>query len=127
MEYLWVNGFRNGSNLLYVSSQKMLYVLKVERNGSKQYICYQTILSASKKNADNNNQPCCTARVRILPDGTCEKMSLPHTTHDNHEQVMADMNKINKMKTQCQSLKDDHADDARRIPTRHIYQRVISK
>lgn len=126
MEYRWVKGFRKGSNLVYMTNQKMLYVSKIERNGAREYICHQTVLSAPKKKGGQGNHPSCTARIRILPDGTCEEMS-QHECHGNHETILQDMDKFNNMKRKSQTLKEDHEEDAHRIPARHIYQREIAK
>lgn len=126
MEYRWVKGFREGSCLVYVTSQKMLYVSKIERNGAKEYICYQTILSSAKKKGNSDIHPNCTARVRIQPGGACEVLS-GHTCHGNHESILQNMDKINNMKRKSQQLKEDHEEDAHRIPSRHIYQREIAK
>lgn len=128
MQYLLIRGIREGSLLAYVPSQKMLYTYKVQRNGIKEYICYQTILAVPKKrNEAGKHHPYCTARVRIFPDGICENMNVPHTHHDNHEAIVHDLNLRNNMKQKCRTLRDDHEEDARKIPTRHIYQREVSK
>lgn len=49
MDYRFISGYRAGSTLLHVISENRVYVQKVERNGIKEYICYQTILASPKK------------------------------------------------------------------------------
>lgn len=122
-----IEGIREGSHLLHVPSENMLYVFKVERNGTKEYICYQTILSVPKKRNKDENHVNCTARVRLLSNNTCQRMQVSHTNHNNHNAIIDDIEKRNNMKKKCQRLRDDHAEDAHKISTRHIFQREISK
>lgn len=128
MEYRWIRGFREGSRkLLYIPSQKLLYIFKTKRRGRAIYICYQSILSASKKQNQKKNEDhtSCTSRVRLLPDGTCEKMNMNHTCHQNHEKIVRDMEKTNNMKRKCQTLKKDYPEVAHKISTRNIFQREM--
>ena len=79
MDYQLIEGIRGGQ-LLHVLSENMLYVPKIERNGMKEYVCYQTILcSPKKKNSHNVDHTQCTARVRIRRDGTLERMNVHFT------------------------------------------------
>lgn len=125
MEYQLVNGFREGSTLLYVPEEKKLYVLKVQRDpndeNSKEYICYQTILSAPKKNNQNNNELECTTRVKLQSNGLCVR-NMPHTCHNNHEDILHDMEKSNDMKTKAKILNRNFPLQAHRISTREIFQ-----
>lgn len=128
-----VKGFRDGSNLLYIPSEKCLYRLKCNRNyGEKDYICYQTILASprmgkKKERKEDRNQ--CNARVRLLPgDKKCNRMKNSfHSSHKNHEQIMRDMKKINNMKEKCETIKTDFTEEASTISTRNIYQREIKR
>lgn len=129
MQYKWIKGIREGSLLLYRIAQKLLYTFKVQRNGIREYICYQTILSKpNKRNGDDsvcrNN---CTARVRMLPNDKCEPMGVQHSKHNDHTNIVDDMTMRNNMKTKCQLLKKEFGEDAHRMPTRHIFQREIAK
>lgn len=128
MEYRIIQGVREGSHLLHIPSEDMLYVLKNKRKGTKEYICYQTILTAPKKKGINaNDAQKCTARVRILSNGICERMSTGHTCHENHDRVRRDIEKTTNMKKAGQYLRDNYPEAAHRIPSRHIFQREITK
>lgn len=126
-----IKGFRDGSNLLYVPTEKNLYRLKCKRNnGESDYICYQDILSktANKKPAKNEDRSSCNARVRLLADGKqCKRMNASHSSHHDHEHIMRDMEKVNNMKEKCEMLRDNYPEDASKISARNIYQREIKK
>lgn len=124
-----IKGFREGSSLIYVPSEKLLYILKSKRRGKEVYICYQSILFVPKKRKQrrNKDQSSCSARIRLLQDGTCEKMNAEHTCHTDHEQIVRDMNKTNNMKAKCQTLKNNHPEDAHKISARNIFQREMKK
>lgn len=129
MEYRMVKGFRKGSDLLYLLAEKCLYRFKRRRNGGKDYICYQTILSkpTKKKPARNEDRCNCNATVRLYLDGTCKFVNEPHSAHENHERIMRDMEKANNMKEKCQSLKNQFSEDSHKIPVRNIFQREVSR
>lgn len=125
-----IQGVREGSRLLHIIAEDMLYVLKNKRNGNEEYICYENILVAPKKKNKTkaNNSEKCTARVRILSDGTCERMGVVgHSCHPNHASVRRDLQKSTNMKKNCQYLRDHFPEDAYRISNRHIFQREIAK
>lgn len=128
MEYRFIEGIRGGQ-LLHVLSENMLYVFKIERNGMKEYVCYQTILRTpkKKKKAHNVDHSSCSARVRIRRDGTLERMNVQHTQHQDHDIIARDMNKRENMKKQARRLLEDHPEDAHKIPLRHIFQHQIAK
>lgn len=128
MECEFIKGFREGSNLLYVPSEKYLYRFKSKRNGIQEFICYQTIIDRTKKinPASNEDQLDCTARVRLLSNVLCERR-FEHVCHQNHEQIVREMNKTNNMKDVCQFIKQNLTEDAHRNPTKHIFQREIAK
>lgn len=116
-----------GSDLLYVPSEQMLYVLSIERNGNKEFVCYQTVLCDPKKK-NQSSQLKCRSRVRLLPNGTCERMNVhvPHTDHENHKMLADDKKKVHRMKTMLNNLKENHPEDAHKIPNRHVFQREIA-
>lgn len=127
MDYQFIEGIR-GSQLLHVLSEDMLYVFKMERNGMREYVCYQTILCMpKKKETPNVDHAKCSARVRIRRDGTLERMNVQHTQHQDHDMLVRDMNKRETMKNQARRLREDHPEDAHKIPLRHIFQRQIAK
>lgn len=117
---------KRGGDLLYVPSEKMLYVFKVERNGSKEFVCYQTIMTDTKKKDHEEHIPC-TSRIRLLSTDICERSSLPHTNHPNHQIIADDKKKVAIMKQNCQHLRENHPEAAHKIPNRHIFQREIAK
>lgn len=129
MEYRLVKGFREGSELLYIPSEKMLYRFKRRRNKAKIFVCYQSILSkpTKKKPARNENRCDCNASIRVNPDGTCTAVHANHTAHNHHESILRDMEKSNSMKEKCRMLKNDFSEDAHKISARNIFQREIMK
>lgn len=62
MSYIFVQGNRKGSTLLYDTDQKHLYVKKVARGNNVVFICYQTILSADPTASEDQKMKC-TSRV----------------------------------------------------------------
>lgn len=127
MEYTFINGVRDGSKLLHVMPEDMLYSFKARRRGAKIYICYQTILAAEKKNGEHHGQMKCTSRVKIHRDGKIDKMAIPHTNHKNHEFERRELAKRNNMIKACRILQQEFPEDAHRVKLRHIYQREIAK
>lgn len=126
MEYRFIKGYREGSSILHVLSENRLYVQKIERNGIREFICYQTILSSSKKKVEGDQQKC-TARVRIHHDGKLEAMHVPHTRHSDHSAIVVKLEQFNDMKEKSATLRNDYPEDAHKVSTRNIYQRAISK
>lgn len=124
-----VKGFRDGSDLLYLLVEKCLYRSKRKRNGGRDYICYQTILSkpTTKKPARIEDRQNCNATVRLYSDGTCRRINETHSAHKNHERIMRDMEKANNMKEKCHSLKKQFSEDSHKISARNIYQREVSR
>lgn len=49
MDYSFIDGSHEGNQLLYIKTEKRLYVEKCKRNNKKIFICYQTILQKRKK------------------------------------------------------------------------------
>lgn len=119
-----------GGKLLYVPSEKMLYAKKCTRGNDETEIfeCYQATLT-DKGKKDNSDHVPCTSRVRLRPDGTCERVNshIPHTEHDDHQLIAADKKKMINMKNICRNLKENHPENSSRIPNKHIFQREISK
>jgi len=100
MEYRIIPGIREGSSWVHVILENRVYVLKTVRNGIKEYICYQSILSAPKRNKIVT-EPNCTARVKLHPDGRLEKGHALHTRHNNHDAVIRNAEARNQMKEDC--------------------------
>lgn len=126
MECHIIQGIREGSQLLHVLPEDMLYVKKCVRNGETEWICYQTRLSAPKKNKDRHEKNC-TARIKQCLDGTFKRMNVSHTKHNDHGYIRNDMRKRNNMKAACKTLKYQHQEEAHKISVKHIFHREISK
>lgn len=114
--------------MLYVPSEKMLYVLESDRNNIQVYVCYQTVLTHKKKK-DHANHCKCTSSVRLLSNDKCERMNayIPHKAHPDHEILAADKRRMQNMKQNCDYLRKNFPEDAHKMPNRRIFQREISK
>lgn len=121
MDYIFVEGTREGCLLVYVPQEKNLYVYKIERNGIREFICYQTVLTKLRKNGEQTSQINCTARVKLINDKVCV-LNMPHNCHPNHEIIKQDLNKRNNMKEKCKILKGNFPIVGHRISTRDIFQ-----
>lgn len=113
---------------MYVPAEKMLYTFSVKRNGLREFMCYQTVLSDPRKK-NGPNAPKCTSSVRLMPDGKCQRMNehIPHTEHADHQMIADDKKTMNSMTNQCRNLRLNHPEDAHKIPARHIFQHEIAK
>lgn len=124
MEYQIVKS-KFGKDSIYVPCEKMLYVSKGRKD---EYVCYQTILRNSKKK-DYAKHLECTSRIRLLPNGLCERanINIPHSSHSDHEIIVSDKKIMENVTKKCIALKSDHQEDAFKIPNRHIFQREIAR
>lgn len=131
-EYMFIKGHR-GAELLYVPSEKCLYVKKNERNGKQYYICYQTILSKERKIkkgiADNIDCSKCTARVFLNKRKQCWRNKIAHTLHKDHQVIVEDLRSLDAMKRDCKMLKRNLAipSASRKVNAREIYDKHMSK
>lgn len=121
MEYQMIKGTRRGSVLVYTPKEKHLYVFKIERNGIKEYICYQTILCKPKKRGTPIEHVKCTARVSLISERICER-NFEHSNHPNHESIVDDLEKRNRMNENASILKSRFPLSSQRISTREIFQ-----
>lgn len=114
-----------GKKSIYVPSEKMLYVSKGREN---EFICYQTVLCDRKKK-DHDEHISCTARIRLLSNGTCERQNIhvQHTCHPHHECLVSDKTLMASISRKAESLRNDFGIDAARIPNRHIFQREVAR
>lgn len=114
-----------GKESIYVPSEKMLYVSKGRES---EFICYQSVLSDRKKKG-NEMHLTCTARIRCLANGTCERQNVyvQHTSHPNHEKIVSDKQIMVNTIRKTEQLRDDYGDDAGRVPNRHIFQREVAR
>lgn len=114
-----------GKDMLYVPSEKMMYVSK---GREKEFICYQTILS-DRKRKDHEKHLACTARIRCLLNGLCERQNVlvQHTSHPSHESIATDKQIMNSIIQKAENLRIDYSHDAHRVPNRHIFQREVAR
>lgn len=92
VKHEFITGIRRDGQLLYVPSEKHLYVKWADRNGGVDYICYQTILVKNKQQNSGKNIPICTSRMKVTSDGKCRRKKIFHTKHENHEAIYKDLN-----------------------------------
>lgn len=124
MEYQVVKT-KFGKDSIYVPSEKMLYVSKGRDN---EFICYQTVLSDKKKKG-HENHIACSARIRCLPNGTCERqnMYVNHSMHPDHADIVSDKKIMTNVIKKAKNLRADFPHDAHRIPNRHIFQSEVAR
>lgn len=121
MDYVVIKGFHSGM-LLYVPSEKHLYVRKSSRNGTVYLTCYDTIISKN----DINNEVFCSARCH-LQQNTCVRTEAPHTNHENHEMIYKDLVSLNAMKDTCRLLAEWFPISAKNIPIKEIFLMEMAK
>lgn len=121
MEYSFIDGYRAGAKFLYVPSEKNLYYKKhTMQDGASSYICYQSIL---KKKPDSIH---CGARV-ILQGNICSRNHISHSKHDHHEIRYEDLLALNRMRTACNSLRENFNEDAQKISAIKVFNREVAK
>lgn len=120
-EFEIIQGVRENSQLLYVFAEKKLYVRKVTRNGATEFICYGTIVG--KMEGKNHLNGKCTARVKLLPNGTLKRMSVQHSCSIDHDIIRRDFDRRTNMKNKCKSLKKDFPEESYKFSPRFIFQR----
>lgn len=125
MEYSYVQGFREGNDLLYLHDEKHLFVQKHNRNGQIEYTCYQQLLN---QEYSTNVPPIteCTAKS-IVRDGRCRRNAVAHQDHPNHELVFADLKSLNAMKEKCRNLKEWCPNSSHKISAKEIFMVELSK
>lgn len=117
-DYVYLKGSRDDYNLLYVFSDKCLYIKKVVReNQNVEWICYQSVLV--KK--DKNNQLKCTARAIIKPDGTLTRNKVSHSKHSDHSCIYEDMISLNNMREKCDYVKQNFDSVAHKVSALDIF------
>lgn len=133
MKFEMIEGFRKRSRLLHVPDEKMLYVSKCRRRGREEFICYQTILSAEKKNNEiggsNKNHQKCTARVFVADDEKeiCSRNTVSHTNHVNHEEIVQILETTNNIKDKCLLLQKNFPGYSRKISAKDIFYDELAK
>lgn len=122
MEYSYIKGYREDSELLFIHEENHLYVKKVKRSGKQIYICYQTILSATKK-----NEVQCTARASVDENKVCLRNRTPHTNHANHSVIYSDLETLNTIKKKCRYLAENFPLSSHRVSPKEIFYMELSK
>lgn len=82
--------------LLYLPTERCLFVQTHEKCGNRDFQCYQRILSASHK-----DQPKCYARARIDNYSECSRNDVNHSEHNDHEEIFRSLRVINRIKDVC--------------------------
>lgn len=119
MDYVFIQGFQSGT-LLYVPSEKHLYLRKSSRNGIAYFVCYDTVITKKEK-----SKATCFARCHIK-EKTCTRNAAPHTHHD-HEIIYNDLVSLNAMKNSCRLLAEKFPLSAKKIPIKEIFLMEMSK
>lgn len=114
---------KKSPQLLFLLSEKCLFVQNNDRNGKKEYQCYQRILIANKKNdSDKGNLHAlmaCKARASVTTDGICYRNHTNHTQHATHEKIFSTLEKMNEIKDVCETV-GAHL-PTHKISTKHIF------
>lgn len=82
-----------------------------------------------QKKKDHGNHIQCSARIRCLHNGTCERKNVfvQHSAHPNHESIVTDKKIMDNVAQKAIKLRTDYAEDAYRVPNRHIFQREVAR
>lgn len=119
-----LTGKRTDSTLLYIPSEKNLYVKNSSMKGVHRYVCYQKILRKPDQNI--NATPACYARI-TMKGGKCFRTNEPHASHDDHQHIYEDLLTSNKIKSTCKQLREILGESARAVETRTIFNRELAK
>lgn len=146
MDYMFIHGSHEGNRLLYIKTEKRLYVEKCKRNENRIFICYQTVLLKRKKVKyicqcilfSKNNRKIsyqlvsgvdttkCTARVTLHSNGILSSNIIPHTAHRDHECHFSDLNVKKNIMNKCRLAKELFPDSANKISSQFIFNRELS-
>lgn len=123
-KYELLSGKRTTSTLLYIPSEKNLYVKNSSMEGVQRYVCYQKVLRKNPQLKDLT--PICYARLSIK-NGECYRNTTPHACHDDHRYIYEDMVTANQIKNTCKQLHEILGESARAIDTRKIFNKELAK
>lgn len=109
MEYELLCGFRRNTKkprqVLYLPNEKCLFVKNDEQNGRRVFVCYQKVLCVNKKKTNRSETHLkCLARAYIDENDNCWRNDKPHTSHENHLKIVADMKSLNNIKSACEMV-----------------------
>lgn len=125
-EYELIRGLRRDSKIIWVPTDKCLYVRKESRRGCDEYICYQTILGDAKKK-NILNIPMCTCRVKIdIATGKLLPRKKSHTAHNDHELLYKDMKSKNKITDDVIAISEACKGLSIKVPINDIFTREIA-
>lgn len=97
-KYRLLHGKRKSGKkqLLYLPTERCLFVQNNERRGNREFQCYQRILSSSDK-----SQPKCYARAQIDKNNECFRNDVDHSNHKDHKSILKSLTVMNKIKDIC--------------------------
>lgn len=124
MEYCIFKGF-HGGDILYLKEEKHLFYRKIERNGSVEYACYQSIL-LKNKNQSKSITPC-TSRAKIDGNKVCSRNTICHSKHANHEVIFRDLVTLNAVKDKCRMLQEILPIESHKASAKLIFLREMAK
>lgn len=118
MEFCYISGYSSGC-LLYLKSEKHLFVRKETKNNRTYWVCYDTIKSGAGS---------CKSRC-IVDEKTkkCNRNDTPHGAHENHELDFKDLVSLNAMKDHCRYLAQNFPYSAHKIPIKAIFMAEMIK
>lgn len=121
MEHKFIAGFRQNSRLLYLPSENMLYVQTKLRDGKKEFVCYQAVLSQNK----TDSQPKCWARAIVDSTNVCIRNATQHTDHDNHNIIYKELKLLKRIKKTCHKSGENLA--PHKVSTKEIFYRELAR
>lgn len=98
---------------------------KKELKGGTDYICYQTIMRKNMR--ANVHEMECTARVQIDEHGNCRSKSIPHTKHNDHENLYEDLKSKNNFIDDVIAMSEMLVDLPTEVSSRDIFTRELAK
>lgn len=126
MEYEIIYGKRRNKmkscQLLYLPSEKCIFVKNNERYGKKEYHCYQRVLAANKKN--DNSHLKCNARAYIDSENVCTRNGTNHSEHESHDKIVYSFEKMNRIKEVCETV--GAVLPAHKVSTKQIFSTEIA-
>lgn len=128
MEYELLYGKRQNKKkepqLLYIPNERCLYVQNNQRNGKREYQCYQRVLCANKKKIEPS-QATCTARVFIDSSNTLMRNGKQHSAHADHSKIVSDIRAANRIKDVCASAGNNLP--THKVSTKQIFYTEIAR
>lgn len=97
-KYKLLHGKRRSGKkqLMYLPTERCLFVQNNERRGNREFQCYQRILSSNDK-----SQTKCYARAQINNNNECFRNEVDHSDHTDHRTILKSLRVINRIKDVC--------------------------